>query len=47
MRHAASMEREPFFSMTAIVQFDQVLKCLPLFVHFRSYTRMKKFTREE
>ena len=41
------MERKAFFSTMAIAQSGQVLKCLPAFVHFRSYTWMKKLTSEE
>lgn len=31
--------------VVVIVQSDQIFKCLPVFIHFRKYTWMKKLTR--
>ena len=44
---AAFWWKLPVSAVVAIVQSDQVFKCLPVFLHFRSYTWMKKLTREE
>jgi len=43
---AAFWWKLPVVLVVLVIQSDQIFKCLPVFVHFRKYTWMKKLTRE-
>ncbi len=43
---AAFWWKFPVVLVVIVIQSDQIFKCLPVFVHFRKYTWMKKLTRE-
>ena len=39
--------RWPVAAVVAVIQSDQVFKCLPVFLHFRKYRWVRKLTRPE